>query len=108
MEEKALGGKRITRLTAKVFGSVLGLWLNGMTGTRKSTITCIITHTFHNQRKLKASFFFFKDADNIDHVNSFVSILTHQLADTSFLLKQYICEATVKHLNIAQQDLCTQ
>lgn len=79
-----------------------------MAKTEKSTITCTVTHIFHNQRKLKASFFFFRDTDNLDDVNSFVSILIHQLADTSSLLKQYICEATTKHLNIVQQDLCIQ
>lgn len=79
-----------------------------MTETKKSTIACTVTHTFYDQRKLKASFFFFRDTGDLNHANSFVSTLTHQLADTSFLLKQYICEAIVKHLKIAQQGLHTQ
>lgn len=83
-------------------------WLNGMAGTGKSTIARTVARTFHDQGKLGASFFFSRGAGDLGHANSFVSTLAHQLADTSPLLKQYICQAAAKHPNIAQQGLRAQ
>lgn len=68
-------------------------WLNGMAGTRKSTIARTFAYELSRQSVLGASFFFSRGTGDLCHAVKFVSTIVSQLANTSPLIKRYICEA---------------
>jgi hypothetical protein len=82
-------------------------WLNGMAGTGKSTIARTIARTFHDQKRLGASFFFSRGGGDVSHSGKFVASIAVQLAEKS-VFKRTICEAITEQSNIASQSLRDQ
>jgi len=76
-------------------------WLNGMAGTGKSTIARTIAQEYYNRKRLGASFFFSRGAENRSHAGVFFTTIAVQLAHILIALKQYICTAVDEHNDIA-------
>jgi NACHT domain len=83
-------------------------WLNGLAGTGKSTIARTVAHTFFEQKRLGASFFFSKGVGDVSHAGKFFTSLAVQLALNVPSLRQYICEAVTKRSDIASLSLSEQ
>jgi hypothetical protein len=83
-------------------------WLSGMAGTGKSTIARTVAHTFSDQKRLGASFFFSRGAGDLGQATKFVSTLACQLATMSPMLKMHICQAIAEQDNIDRQGLRNQ
>lgn len=83
-------------------------WLNGMAGTGKSTIARTFAHELFDQSRLGASFFFSRGTGDLGHAARFVSTIACQLANTSPLIKKYICEAIGQHGSVTRQGLRNQ
>ncbi|KAH0566491.1 hypothetical protein GP486_000109 [Trichoglossum hirsutum] len=83
-------------------------WLNGMAGTGKSTIARTVAREFRDQNCLGASFFFSRGGGDLSSAHRFFSTLAIQLANTSPIIKRYICEAIAKDSDVAQQGLSNQ
>ncbi|MCJ1423397.1 hypothetical protein MMC29_001280 [Sticta canariensis] len=83
-------------------------WLNGLTGTGKSTIARTIAREYLATGRLGASFFFSKGGGDVGHAVKFFTTLAFQLAKTSPILKGYICDAVSANVDIKDQSLCDQ
>lgn len=83
-------------------------WLDGMTGTGKTTIARTIAHRYHGRGHLGASFFFSRHQRDLRHARKLFTSIAWQLAQTSAVLKELICEAVCTYRNIAHQTLRAQ
>jgi NACHT domain len=80
-------------------------WLNGWTGTGKSTIARTIVREYYDKGCLGASFFFSRDGKDVDHAGKFVTSIAVQLAQRSPDLKNLICEAISNNDGIVNKIL---
>ncbi|OCK84563.1 hypothetical protein K432DRAFT_459807, partial [Lepidopterella palustris CBS 459.81] len=79
-------------------------WLRGLAGTGKSTIARTIAHHYHNRRRLAASFFFSRDiGGDVRDARKFFTTIAAQLAHTSDLLGDYICNAIDQNSDVVNQ-----
>lgn len=83
-------------------------WLSGMAGTGKSTIARTIARNLTEQKRLAASFFFSRGQGDLSHTGKLFSTIARQLAATSQILKDYICEAIAEHDNISRKSMRDQ
>jgi hypothetical protein len=83
-------------------------WLNGMAGTGKSTIARTVARRFADQKRLGASFFFFRGGGDLSLASKFFCTLASQLADFSPDLKHYIGQTRLEHTGIAQKAMQDQ
>lgn len=83
-------------------------WLSGMAGTGKSTIARTVAHTFFDQKRLGASFFFSRGAGDLGHAAKFITTLACQLANISPVLRSHVVQAIAEHNNVDQQGLRNQ
>jgi hypothetical protein len=83
-------------------------WLNGLAGTGKSTIARTVAHTYNEQKRLGASFFFSRGGGDVSHAGKFVTSIAVQLASSAPTLRRYICDAISADNNIASKDLRDQ
>jgi NACHT domain len=112
-DPQCLPGTRVDLLNQLVDwgNSPLGkcmFWLNGMAGTGKSTIARTVASTFDSQKRLGGSFFFSRGRGDLSHASKFFSTIAVQLANTTPILKRYICDAIAEHGDISQQTLHNQ
>jgi hypothetical protein len=82
--------------------------LNGMAGTRKSTISWIISRHFEEQGALGASFFFKKGEEDQGNARRLFPTLVKQLATSIPQLIPSIQEAIVDDANISDRALREQ
>ncbi|KAI9760768.1 MAG: hypothetical protein M1840_002214 [Geoglossum simile] len=69
-------------------------WLRGLAGTGKSTVARTIAHYYHDRWRLAASFFFSRDiGGDVRDARKFFTTIAVQLAHTSDLLGDHICNA---------------
>ncbi|OBT75575.1 hypothetical protein VF21_05831 [Pseudogymnoascus sp. 05NY08] len=61
-------------------------WLNGLAGTGKSTISRTVAYKYHEQRRLRASFFFSKGGGDVRNASKFFTSIAMQLANNSYVL----------------------
>ena len=85
------------------------LWLSGMAGTGKSTITRTVADELYTNHRLAGSFFF-RRAGKLSKANNFVTTLAHQLAVTprpaiSQSFKELVGEAVINHSEVLVQGL---
>ncbi|KFX85879.1 hypothetical protein V490_09350 [Pseudogymnoascus sp. VKM F-3557] len=83
-------------------------WLSGLAGTGKSTISRTIARTYNEQKRLGASFFFSKGGGDASHASKFFTSIAVQLANNVPCLRQYICDAIVKRIDIANLSYLDQ
>ncbi|OBT38473.1 hypothetical protein VE00_11146, partial [Pseudogymnoascus sp. WSF 3629] len=83
-------------------------WLSGLAGTGKSTISRTVACKYHEQRRLGASFFFSKGGGDVSHAGKFFTSIAVQLANNVPCLRQYICDAIVERIDIANLSLLDQ
>ena len=83
-------------------------WLNGLAGTGKSTVARTIARECFAKGCLGASFFFSKGGGDVGHAGKFFTTLAFQLAKTSRILSDYICDAVSANIDIKDQSLCDQ
>ncbi|OAL56447.1 WD40 repeat-like protein [Pyrenochaeta sp. DS3sAY3a] len=83
-------------------------WLNGLAGTGKSTIARTIAHTFFEQRRLAASFFFARGGGDVSNAKRFVTSIALQLAQHIPSLLQHIYAIVTEHSDIGGQSLRDQ
>ena len=83
-------------------------WLSGMAGTGKSTIARTIAHSFAEQKRLGAKFFFSRGEGDLGRARNFFSSIALQIARSSATLKGLIAEAVAEHDDISQQFLREQ
>ena len=79
-----------------------------MAGTGKSTIARTIAHTFAEQKRLGASFFFSRGVGDLGRAQKFFGSIALQLARLSATLKGFIADAIAEHSDISQQSLREQ
>lgn len=79
-----------------------------MAGTGKSTIARTIARNLTEQKRLAASFFFSRGQGDLSHTGKLFSTIARQLAATSQMLKDYICEAIAEHDNISRKSMRDQ
>jgi adenylylsulfate kinase-like enzyme len=83
-------------------------WLNGMTGTGKSTIARTVCRDLARQNRLGASFFFTRGESNRSNAARFFTSVAVQLASMSPTIKRHICNMIRKDNGIAQKALSDQ
>jgi hypothetical protein len=83
-------------------------WLNGLAGTGKSTIARTVAHTYNEQKRLGASFFFSRGGGDVSHASKFITSIAVQLASIAPTLQRYICDAISEDNNIASKGLRDQ
>ncbi|CZR68823.1 related to WD40-repeat protein (notchless protein) [Phialocephala subalpina] len=83
-------------------------WLNGLAGTGKSTIARTVAHTYFNQKRLGASFFFSKGGGDVSHAGKFFTTLAVQLAYVVPSLKTHIRDVLRERSDIANLSLLDQ
>jgi hypothetical protein len=83
-------------------------WLNGLAGTGKSTIARTVAHTYNEQKRLGASFFFSRGGGDVSHAGKFITSIAVQLASSVPTLQRYICDAISEDNNIASKGLRDQ
>jgi hypothetical protein len=79
-----------------------------MAGTGKSTISRTIAHTFADQKRLGASFFFSRGQGDLGHAGKLFTTIASQLAYMFPALRRYICEAIAEDYRIGTQGLSEQ
>ena len=79
-----------------------------MAGTGKSTIARTIAHTFAEQKRLGASFFFSRGEGDLGRTRRLFSSIALQLAKSSATLKGFIADAIAERDDISQQFLREQ
>ncbi|OBT69729.1 hypothetical protein VE03_00856 [Pseudogymnoascus sp. 23342-1-I1] len=83
-------------------------WLNGLAGTGKSTISRTVARRYNTQKRLGASFFFSKGGGDASHAGKFFTTIAVQLANNVPCLRQYICDAIVERIDIANLSYLDQ
>jgi hypothetical protein len=84
------------------------LWLNGLAGTGKSTLTRTVARVAREQGRLAASFFFSRDNVERRRLTSIIPTIAYQLAMWNENLRQPICSAIESNPDIAGQRMSTQ
>jgi hypothetical protein len=84
------------------------LWLNGLAGTGKTTITRTVAATARGRGMLAASFFFSRDHQERRRLASIVPTIAYQLALWRDELRGPICNAVSENINIADQLMTEQ
>ena len=68
-------------------------WLKGMAGTRKSTVSRTVGHSFSKEKLLGASFLFSRNQVDLHHANKLITTFARELATTVPSLKRDISRA---------------
>ncbi|RYP17146.1 hypothetical protein DL765_004679 [Monosporascus sp. GIB2] len=68
-------------------------WLNGMAGTRKSTISRIMAYSFSKGGQLNASFFFKRGESDREGISKFFTTIAAQLVEKMLTLAPYVKNA---------------
>ncbi|KAL8868393.1 MAG: hypothetical protein Q9174_005022, partial [Haloplaca sp. 1 TL-2023] len=84
------------------------LWLSGMAGTGKSTISRTLANRFSAEKTLGGNFFFSRASGDANHAANVVGTLAHQLANKLPILKLSICEAISLNPDVLGQGLRNQ
>ena len=79
-----------------------------MAGTGKSTVAQTIAHTFYEQKRLGASFFFSRGGGDVGHAGRFFTSLAVQLAHNIPQIQRFISDAVIEQNDIANQSLRDQ
>lgn len=90
------------------FANKCVFWLNGIAGTGKSTVARTVARTYHDRKILAASFFFSKGGGELGDGKKTLTTLAWQIATRFPSAKRHICEAIMKHKDIADQSLRDQ
>ncbi|RAR00075.1 cysteine synthase [Stemphylium lycopersici] len=83
-------------------------WLSGLAGTGKTTIAHTVAAQHHAKGRLAASFFFSRAGGDVSHAGKFITSIAVQLASNIPGLRRKICDAILKHSDIASQSLDEQ
>ncbi|KAH8726251.1 putative WD-repeat protein [Phaeosphaeriaceae sp. PMI808] len=83
-------------------------WLSGLAGTGKSTIARTVARSYHDKKRLAASFFFSRGSGDDSHAGKFVTSIAAQLIDNMPASRQHICTAIAERRNIASKSLSDQ
>ncbi|KAH6680961.1 hypothetical protein B0J14DRAFT_532552, partial [Halenospora varia] len=81
-------------------------WLNGLVGTGKSTVARTVAYTYHEQKRLGASFFFSRCGGDVSHAGKFVTSIAVQLFSSVLTIYRFICDAITEHSDITSRSLC--
>lgn len=84
------------------------LWLNGMAGTGKTTISRTVARNLDENGYLGASYFFSRGQADLDSATKLVPTIANQLANKIPILRRYICEAIATHRNICERTMADQ
>ena len=110
---KCLEGTRVDVLRqiqdwSESYGEDCILWLNGMAGAGKSTITRTIAHSLQENGRLGASFFFSRGKEDLGDATKLMTTLAIQLTEVLPDLKPLVCYAIDRHGDITSQTLPNQ
>ena len=83
-------------------------WLNGLTGTGKSTIAQTFMEMSFTDRKLGASFFCSQDFENRSNLQAIFPTLTFQLAYRYSPFQQELLQVLRANPDVGQETLCSQ
>ena len=84
------------------------LWLKGLTGSGKSTLSTIITHMLQEQGCLGAFMFFSRDVEERNQLANVIRTLAYQLASFSPVIRMVIVQSIEMTPMITQLALCFQ
>ncbi|PVH75335.1 hypothetical protein DL98DRAFT_364471, partial [Cadophora sp. DSE1049] len=79
-----------------------------LASTGKSTITRTVAHSYFEQKRLGASFFFSRSRRDIGHTSKFFTSIAVQLAYNAPSLRRYISEAAKEQIDITNHSLRDQ
>ena len=84
------------------------LWLSGMAGTGKSTISRTLAEKFSESNTLGGTFFFSRGSGEANNAAKFVTTLASQLARMSHSTREMICDALATNGDVLRQGIRNQ